>query len=183
MSHRQQLHTMMKVQFILLCLIILYSTFSDPDTVMASPPKGTIPAYGPWCATGGVFWGKALGNAINIGDAVAVIKGKIHFYISNLNPPDISITKSSFIANVSDISKCETIQDVIGRGCQDYSPIRCKFTQFSGKYILIPLHMTCLSPIQTWRRWLECPRTLWIDNEAQTKGRRLCRVVGRWRSY
>ena len=39
------------------------------------------------------------------------VKGKIHFYNSNLNPPDI------------DISKCETIQDVIGRGSRDYSPI------------------------------------------------------------
>ena len=63
---------MMKVPFIFLCLIILYSTFSNTDTVMASPPEGTIPAYGPSCLTGGVFWGRALGNAINIGDAVAV---------------------------------------------------------------------------------------------------------------
>ncbi|EDR13063.1 uncharacterized protein LACBIDRAFT_322483 [Laccaria bicolor S238N-H82] len=105
------------------------------DTVMASPPKGTIPAYGSSCSTGGVFLGKALGNAIKISDAVKVweemdvsreglaqkpVKGKIHFYISNLNPPDIDITKSSFIANVSDISKFETIQDVIGLGSQDY---------------------------------------------------------------
>ena len=125
---------MMKVPFIFLCLIILYSTFSNTDAVMASPPEGTIPAYGPSCLTGGVFWGRALGNAINIGDAVAVweemdvfreglaqkpVKGKTHCYISNLNPPDIDITKSSFIANVSDISKCKTIQDVIGCGCQD----------------------------------------------------------------
>ena len=49
------------------------------------------------CLTGGVFWGRALGNAINIGDAVAIweemdifreglaqkpVKGKIHLYIS-----------------------------------------------------------------------------------------------------
>jgi len=130
---------------------------------MASPLKGTIPAYGSSRSTGGVFQGRAVGNAINIGDAVEVweemdvfreglaqkpVKGKIHFYISNLNPPDIDITKSSFIANVSDISKCETIQDVIGHGSRDYSPIRRKFTKFSGKYILISLHRTCLSPIQ-----------------------------------
>ncbi|KIJ91262.1 hypothetical protein K443DRAFT_14553, partial [Laccaria amethystina LaAM-08-1] len=88
----------------------------------------------------------ALGNAINIGDANEVwegmdvfteglaqkpTKGKIHFYISNLNPPDVDLTKSSFIANVHDINKCETIQDVIGRSSQDYSPIRHKFAKFS----------------------------------------------------
>ena len=160
---KQQLHTKIKVPFILLCLIIFYSTFSNTDTVMASPPKGTIPAYGSSRSTGGVFRGRAVGNAINMGDAVEVwedmdvfreglaqkpVKGKIHFYISNLNPPDIDITKSSFITNVSDISKCETIQDVIGRGSRDYSPIRRKFAKFSGKYILITLHRTCLSPLQ-----------------------------------
>ena len=127
---KQQLHTKMKVPFILLCLIILYSTFSNTDTVMG-PPKETIPAYGSSCSTGGVFQGRAVGNAINIGNAVEVweemdvfreglaqkpVKGKIHFCISNLNSPDIDIIKSSCIANVSDISKCETIQDVIGRG-------------------------------------------------------------------
>ena len=142
---------------------MLYSTLSNTDTLMASPPKGTIPAYGSSCSTGGVFRGRALGNAINIGDAAEVweemdifreglaqkqVKGKIHFYISNLNPPDVDITKSSFIANVSDISKCQTIQDVIGRGSRDYSPIRRKFARFSGKYILITLHRTCLSSLQ-----------------------------------
>ena len=50
------------------------------------------------CLTGGIFWGRAVGNAINIGDAVAIweemdvfreglaqkpVKGKIHLYISN----------------------------------------------------------------------------------------------------
>ena len=79
---------------------------------MASPPKGTIPAYGSSRSTGGVFQGRALGNAINIGDAAEVweemdvfreglaqkqAKGKIHFYISTLNPPDVDITKSSFL--------------------------------------------------------------------------------------
>ena len=39
---------------------------------MASPPKGTIPAYGSSCSTGGVFRGRAVGNAINIGDAAEV---------------------------------------------------------------------------------------------------------------
>jgi hypothetical protein len=108
---------------------------------MASPPKGGVPAYGSSRSTGGVFRGKALGNAMNIGDANEIwegmdifteglaqkpIKGKIHFYISSLNPPDVDITQSSFIANVHDISKCETIQDVISRGSRDYSPIRRK---------------------------------------------------------
>ena len=131
---KQQLPTKMKVPYFFLCLIILYSTFSNTDTVMASPPKGTIPAYGSSWSTGGVFRGRAVGNAINIGDAAEVweemdifregldqkpVKGKIHFYISNLNPPDINITKSSFIANVSNISKCKTIQDVIGHGSRD----------------------------------------------------------------
>jgi hypothetical protein len=130
---------------------------------MASPPKGGIPAYGSSRSTGGIFRGKALGNAINIGDANEVwegmdvfteglaqkpTKGKIHFYISNLNPPDVDLTKSSFIANVHDINKCETIQDVIGRGSRDYSPIRHKFAKFSGEYQLITLHRTCLSPLQ-----------------------------------
>jgi hypothetical protein len=97
---------------------------------MASLPKGGIPAYGSSHSTGRMFRGKALGNAINIGDANEVwegmdvfteglaqkpTKGKIHFYVSNLNPPDVDLTKSSFIANVHDINKCETIQDVIGR--------------------------------------------------------------------
>ena len=142
---------------------MLYSTLSNADTLMASPSKGTIPAYGSSRSTGGVLRRRALGNAINTGDAAEVweemdvfreglaqkqVKGKIHFYISNLNPPDVDITKSSFIANVSDISKCQTIQDVIGRGSRDYSPIQRKFAKFSGKYILITLHRTCLSPLQ-----------------------------------
>ena len=99
-------------------------------SVMAIKVKQQF-AYGSSCSTGGVFQGRAEGNAINIGGAVEVregmdvfregpvqkpVKGKIHFYISNLNPPDIDITKSSFIANVSNISKCEIIQDVIGCG-------------------------------------------------------------------
>jgi hypothetical protein len=82
---------------------------------MASPPKGGVPAYGSSRSTGGVFRGKALGNAMNIGDANEVweemdifteglaqkpVKGKIHFYISSLNPPDVDITQSSFIANI-----------------------------------------------------------------------------------
>jgi hypothetical protein len=109
---------------------------------IASPPKGVVPAFGSSRSTGGVFRGRALGNAMNIGDANEVweemdiftkglaqkpIKGKIHFYISNLNPPDVDITQSSFIANVHDIGKCETIQDVISRGSRDNSPIRRKF--------------------------------------------------------
>ena len=57
---KQQLPTKMKVPFFFLCLIILYSTFSNTDTVMASPPKGTIPAYGSSHSTGGVFRGRAV---------------------------------------------------------------------------------------------------------------------------
>jgi len=109
---------------------------------MASPPKGGVPAYGSSCSTGGVFQGKALGDAMNIGDANEVweemdifteglaqkpIKGKVHFYISNLNPPDVNIVQSSYIANIHDISKCQTIQDVISHGSRDYSPIQRKF--------------------------------------------------------
>jgi hypothetical protein len=42
---------------------------------MASPPKGGIPAYGSLRSTGGMFRGKALGHAINIGDANEVWEG------------------------------------------------------------------------------------------------------------
>ena len=87
---------------------------------MASPPKGTIPAYGSSCLIGGVFRRRALGNVINIGDAVEVWeemdifreglgqkqpKGKFDFYTSNFNPPNVNITRSSFVASVTDISK------------------------------------------------------------------------------
>jgi hypothetical protein len=128
---------------------------------MASPPKEKIPAYGSSRSTGGVFRGKAQGNTFNMGDANEVwgdmnvfteglaqkpVKGKIHFYISDLNPPDVDIAHSSFIANVHDISKCETIQDVINRGSRDYSPIRRKCANFLGEYLLIALYRSCLSP-------------------------------------
>ena len=90
------------------------------------------------CGCWVLIWGKALDNTINIGNVVEVweeidvfreglgqkqVKGKNYFYISNLNPHNIDITKSSFIANVSYICKCETIQDVTGHGSQDYSPV------------------------------------------------------------
>ena len=165
---KQPLHTRMKVTSNYLHFIILYSIISNTDTVMASPPKGTILAYRSSGLTGGVFWGRAWGNAINIGNPAEVweemdvfreglgqkqVKGKIHFYISNLNPPNVDITKSSFIANVSDISKCQTIQDVIGCGSQGYLPIRCKIAKFSGKYILITLHRTYLWPLQIEDGW------------------------------
>ena len=100
---------------------MLYSTLSNTDTLMASPPKGTIPAYGSSRSTGGVFRGRALGNAINIGDAAEVweemdifreglgqkqVKGKIHFYIStsihlmSTSPSPFSSPTSLISANV-----------------------------------------------------------------------------------
>ena len=101
---------------------------------MYSPPKEPIPAYGSSRSTGGFLRGCALGNTFNIADAEQVwgevnqsdepVKGKIYLYISDLNPAVVDISQSSFIANVYDIAKCQTVQDVMKRGSRDYSPIR-----------------------------------------------------------
>ena len=105
------------------------------DIKMHSPPKDPIPAYGSSRSAGGSLRGRAVGNTFNIADAEQVwsdvnrldvepTKGKIYIYISDLNPAVVDIAKSSFIANVYDIAKCQTVQDLMKRGSRDYSPIR-----------------------------------------------------------
>ena len=107
---------------------------------MASPPKMKIPSYGLSCSTGGVIGGKAHGSTFNMGDANAVwedmdvfsdhpdekpVHGKIHTYVSDLNPSEIDISQSSFVTKVHDINKGQTIQDIIRCSSEDYTPIHC----------------------------------------------------------
>jgi hypothetical protein len=109
--------------------------------MMDSPPKDSIPAYGSSRSTQGIFRGRASGNMFNMGDVEAVWddvnkyndhpdgepkKGKIHLYISELNPLDIDIAQSAFVATVYDTAKCQTVQDVMKLGSRNYSPIRSK---------------------------------------------------------
>jgi len=104
-------------------------------------PKESIPAYGSSRSTGGAFRGRAQGNTFNMGDVRDVWddinlyaenvaqkpeKGKVHFYISDLNPSEVKMDQSSFSATIHDINKCQTIQSVIERSSRDYSPIRRK---------------------------------------------------------
>jgi hypothetical protein len=113
---------------------------------MASPPKTKIPAYGSSRSTGGVIRGKAHGNTFNMGDADAVwddmdvfsgnpaekpVPGKIHAYVSDLNPSEVDISQSSFVTKVHDINKCQTIQEIVQRSSEDYSPIRRKLFYIS----------------------------------------------------
>jgi hypothetical protein len=113
---------------------------------MASPPKTKIPAYGSSRSTGGVIRGKAQGNTFNMGDADAIwdemdmfasnpvekpVPGKIHTFVSDLNPSKVDITQSSFVTKVYDINKCQTVQEIVQRSSQDYSPIRCKLFYIS----------------------------------------------------
>lgn len=110
---------------------------------MASPPKMKIPAYSSSRSTGGVIRGKAHGNTFNMGDADAVwdninmfsdnpaekpVPGKIHTYVSDLNPSEVDISQSSFVTKVHDINNCQTVQDIVQRSSQDYSPIRRKLS-------------------------------------------------------
>lgn len=108
---------------------------------MHSPPKEPIPAHGSSHSTGGVLCGCAVGNAFNIADAKQVwgdinqqdgelTKGKIYLYISDLNPAVVDISQSSFIANVYDTAKCQTVQDLVKRGSCDYSPIHSRLFIF-----------------------------------------------------
>ena len=122
----------------LFCAIKQYKII---DVVMLSPPKTKIPAYGSSRSSGGVIRGKAHGNTFNMGDVNAVwddmnvfsdnpaekpVQGKIHTYVSDLNPSEIDISQSSFITKVHDINKWQTIQEIIRRSSEDYSPIHCK---------------------------------------------------------
>ena len=108
------------------------------DVVMHSPPKEPIPAYGSSRSMGGSTRGRAIGNTFDIADAREVwsdfnspdgepTKEKIYLYISDLNPAVVDIFQSSFIVNVFDTPKCQTVQDVMKRGSRDYSPICSKF--------------------------------------------------------
>jgi hypothetical protein len=130
---------------------------------MASPEK-SIPAYGSSHSTGGVFRGRAQGNTFNMADAsdvwddiniytsdqaVKAEKGKIYFYISDLNPPEVDTTHPSFTATIYDINKCQTIQQVIEHGSHDYSPIRCKLFIFTCYNLLIKLHRSCILSFYT----------------------------------
>ena len=111
------------------------------DVVMLSPPKTKIPAYGSSRSSGGVIRGKAHGNTFNMGDVNAVwddmnvfsdnpaekpVPGKIHTYVSDLNPSEIDISQLSFVTKVHDINKCQTIQEIVHHSFEDYSPIRRK---------------------------------------------------------
>ena len=115
---------------------------------MASPPKMKIPAYGLSRSTGGVIGGKAHGNTFNMGDANAVwedmdvfsdhpaektVHGKIRAYVSDLNPSEINLSQSSFVTKVYDINKCQTIQDIVRRSSEDYSPIHRKLFYIKQK--------------------------------------------------
>jgi hypothetical protein len=115
------------------------------DITMHSPPKDSIPAYGSSRSTQGFFRGRASGNMFNMGDVDAVWddinkyndhpdgerkKGKIHLFISELNPSVVDIAQSAFVATVYDTAKCQTVQDVVKLGSRNYSPIRSKFLFF-----------------------------------------------------
>jgi hypothetical protein len=107
---------------------------------MHSPPKDSIPAYGSSRSTQGFLRGRATGNTFNMGDVNAVWedinkydrqngepkKGKIHLYLSDLNPSVVDINQSAFVATVYDTAKCQTIQEVMKLGSRNYSPIRSK---------------------------------------------------------
>ena len=108
------------------------------DIVMHSPPKETIPVHGSSHSMGGSSCGHVIGNTFNIADAREVwsefnypdgepTKGKIYLYISDLNPAVIDIFQSSFVVNVFDTAKCQTVQDVMKQGSHDYSLICSKF--------------------------------------------------------
>jgi hypothetical protein len=51
------------------------------------------------------------------------VPGKIHTFVSDLNPSEVDITQSSFITKVYDINKCQTIQEIVQHSSEDYSPI------------------------------------------------------------
>ena len=89
----------------------------------------------------GKVLGKAHGDTFNMGDVNAVwddmnvfsdnpaekpVPGKIHTYVSDLNASEIDISQSSFVIKVHDINKCQTIQEIVRRSSEDYSPIRHK---------------------------------------------------------
>ncbi|PPQ91143.1 hypothetical protein CVT25_012550 [Psilocybe cyanescens] len=92
-------------------------------------------------SSGGIARGRALGGHFNIADAQKVWgdinahetlaigpkeKGKIFVYQSSSDPNtvDISSTKSSFAVRVADTAQYTTIQDIVRRIAQDYSPIQ-----------------------------------------------------------
>ena len=132
------------------------------DVLMASP-KENIPAHGSSCSAGGVFRGHAQGNTFNMADANDIWndmniyaddplekpeKGKIHFYISDLNPSEIDMAQPSFTATIHNINKFQSFQNVIAHGSHDYSPIRRKLYIFINnnqfnKYIQV-LHIVSL---------------------------------------
>jgi hypothetical protein len=130
---------------------------------MHSPPKDSIPAYGSSRSTQGILRGRAYGNTFNMGDVEDVwgdinrynnhpdgepTKGKIHLYISEQSPSVVDISQSAFVATVYDISKCQTVQDVIKLGSRNYSPIRSKlFLFFSAKVLINYLYRACISSV------------------------------------
>ena len=131
---------------------------------MHSPPKEPIPAYGSSRSTGGTLRGRAVGNTFNIADAGQVwgdvncldgepTKGKIFVYISDLNPVVVDISQSSFMANVYDIAKCQTVQDLVKRGSHDYSPIRSKlYICMMCLFFINNLHVRACLPLVHLRR-------------------------------
>ena len=74
-------------------------------------------------------------------------KGKVHFYISDCNPPEVIMDQSSFSATIHDINKCQTIQSVIECSSQDYSSIHRKSVIFIYSSLLINLFRSCISSV------------------------------------
>jgi hypothetical protein len=75
-------------------------------------------------------------------------KGKIHFYISDLNPSEFDMAQPSFTATIHNVKKFQSFQDVIACGSHDYSLIHCKSYIFINnnqfnKYIQV-LHIISL---------------------------------------
>ena len=91
---------------------------------MHSPPKEPIPVYGLSHSTGEFLCGQGANNPVNIADFEQVwgdinspdgepTKGKIYLYISDLNPSVVDIFQLSFVANICDTVKCQTLQDLV----------------------------------------------------------------------
>ena len=140
-SHTPSYSGIEGIAIIIYLLIVILIYILDVDVTMRSPPKNSVPAYGSSRSTQGVLRGRAVGNTFNMGDVEAVWddinkfdnhpdgeskKGKIYIYLSTQNPSSIDITCSDFAATVSDIARCQTIQDVMKLSSRNYSPIRSK---------------------------------------------------------
>lgn len=109
---------------------------------MASPPKvKSIPSHGASRSSGGVFRGRALGNARNIADfdddlpdndialpGEPVEEGTIMFYDTRNDPSEIDIKtiKPSATFSISDISQFQSMQPILEKMQKRHSPVRGK---------------------------------------------------------